>query len=182
MSVLIRELRGRLRELEEKHRSVPLAVVETELERRPVYLSISSETFQDLPKLFRGAYLRAYVVEDDFVISGLPRIRFDSSTFSRIEEVAYTLFEVDGIRDTPRIPHYKTDSTSSYGLELLKDGRVIATLMDSRFYISRDYERAEDLADALVQRVYRVEEKPSLIAILLSRLIRLLRRRTRGQG
>ncbi|MEM2126644.1 MAG: hypothetical protein QXH67_00275 [Candidatus Bathyarchaeia archaeon] len=176
MSILIRELKGRLRELEERHRSLPLAVIETELERRPVYLSISGEGYQDLPRLFRGTYLRAYVVEDEFVISGLPRIRFDSSTFSKIEEVAYTLIGVDGIRDTPRIPHYKPDSPSSYGLELVKDGRVIATLLDSKFYISRDYEGAEELADALVQRVYRVEERPSLIAILISRLIRLLRR------
>jgi len=178
LSTLIRELKGRLRELEERHKSVPLAVIESELERRPVYRSISERfyEFQEVPRIFRGAYLKAYVVEDDFVISGLPRIRFDSSTFSRIEEVAYGLFGVDGIRDTPRIPHYKPDSAASYGLELIKGGRVIATLMDSKFYINRGYERAEELADALVQRVYRVEARPGLLAILLSRLIRLFRR------
>lgn len=177
MAIIIRELKDRLKQLESKHRMLPSVVLETELRRRPVSLSFSRLGYEEIARIFKGSFLKGEIVEDDFVIMNLPDIPFDSSTLSKVERVAYERFSIDEIRDAPRIPHYKPGQTgATIGLELIKKDMVVASLFESRVYINRYYEQAEELADALIKEVYKFEAKPSLLAIIFARLIKAIRK------
>ncbi|MBS7619871.1 hypothetical protein KEJ21_04400 [Candidatus Bathyarchaeota archaeon] len=175
LASLIREMKRRISELEKRHRSIPFTVLETEFRRRPITLSLSEKS-DELPKLFRGSFLHASVSEEDFIISNLPRIRFDSETFKKIEDVAYRMFDIEEVRDAPRIPHYKPDMFVEAGLEFVKHGRTVATLTPSKLYIDKEYDKAEDLAEALIKHVYSVEIKPSLLSKLIALIFRKFRK------
>lgn len=178
MAALIRELKRRLKDLEEKHKTRPLPsiVLEMEFARRPATLLYSSRDYKDMTEVFKGSSIKGEISGNEYVIYNLPQITFDSNTFKRIEEVAYGKFNVDGIVDVPPIPHPRYGREVSGGLELLKNGRPIATLFPSRFHINIDYEYAEELAEELLKEVYRFEREPSLLEILIIKIRKFIRK------
>lgn len=175
MSAIIRELKRRIKELENRHRSLPYSVIETELKKRPISKTSTAHNPYDYVGIVRGSFIKGEVMEDDFVLSNLPRISFDSSTFLKIEEIAYDRLDIEEIRDAPRIPQYDRKS-SNEGLELLRGGDVVASLYESMFYVTRDYEHAETLADALINEIYKLDSKPGYLRILLVRLAMALKK------
>lgn len=177
MATVIRELKRRLEELERRHQSLPMIVLETELKRKPVYVSYSCQSDQEFSYIFRGGpFLRGDILDEDFVIENLPSISFDSSTLSRIEQTVCGRFRIDEIRDAPRVPYYRAGRTLKLnGIELIKNNHAVSTLFENIVFIDRDCAFAEELADVLVKEIYRVESKPGFLALLLSRLIRFLR-------
>lgn len=183
MSTLIRELKRRLKDLEEKHRTRPLPsiVVEMEFSRKPVTMMYSSKEYKDMVEVFRGASIKGEISGNEYIVYNLPHIVFDSNTFKRIEEVAYGKFNIDKIVDVPPIPHPRYGREAAGGLELLKDGKPVATLFPSRFHININYELAEELAEALLKEVYRFEREPSLFEILIMKIKRFIRRISRGE-
>ncbi|KPV61578.1 MAG: hypothetical protein AOA65_2395 [Candidatus Bathyarchaeota archaeon BA1] len=180
MAILIQRLKERVKELEGKHRGVPLVVLETELRRRPITMRLPNAVSKEIDRVFKEPYLRGEIVEDNFAVKNLPRILFDSATFTKIEKVAYDQFAIDEIRDVPRIPYYTPEHAGIRGgLELVRKGVDVATLFESEVYINRDYELAEELADALVKSVYGVEAKPSLLTMLFARVAKVIRKMLR---
>jgi len=177
LAAVIRELKRRLEELENRHQSLPTIVLETELKKKPVYVSYNLQTEQELTHVFRGGpFLRGDVVDEDFVIENLPSISFDSPTLSRIEQAVCRRFGIEEIRDVPRIPYYKSGRTLRLsGIELIKNNRVVSTLLENMIFIDRHYESAEELADALVEEIYKAESRPGFLTLLITRLIRFVK-------
>jgi len=177
LAAVIRELKRRLEELENRHQSLPTIVLETELKKKPVYVSYNRQTEQELTHVFRGGpFLRGDVVDEDFVIENLPSISFDSPTLSRIEQAVCRRFGIDEIRDVPRIPYYKNGRTIRLsGIELIKNNRVVSTLLENMIFIDRHYESGEELADALVEEIYKAESRPGFLTLLITRLIRFVK-------
>jgi hypothetical protein len=175
LAAVIRELR--LEELERKHRSLPRIVLETELKRRPVYVSYSYGAEQELTRVFRGGpFLKGDIVDEDFVIENLPSITFDSSTLGKIEEAVCRRFGIDGICDVPQVPYYKGGrAVRLSGIELIRNGRVVSTLLENVVFIDRSCEFSEELADVLVAEIYRAKSKPGFLTLLFSRLMEFVR-------
>ncbi|MEM2136934.1 MAG: hypothetical protein QXI93_03140 [Candidatus Methanomethylicia archaeon] len=183
MSTIIRELKKRLMELESKHKTKPLPsiVIETEFGRKPATITYTSQEPKDMVELFKGASIKGEILGNEYVIYNLPQITFDSKTFKKIEEIAYEKFNFDKIMDIPAIPHPRLGRETMGGLELIKNGIPIVTLFSTRFQININYEHAEEIADALIKEVYRFEAKPSLLEIILSKIIEFIKRLMRRQ-
>jgi len=177
LAAVIRELKRRLEELEHRHQILPTIVLETELKKKPVYASYNRQTEQELTHIFRGGpFLKGDVVDEDFVIENLPSISFDSPTLSRIEQAICRRFGIDKICDVPRVPYYKGGRTLRLnGIELIKNNRVVSTLLENMIFIDRHYESGEELADALVEEIYKAESRPSFLTLLITRLIRFVK-------
>ncbi|MCS7369181.1 MAG: hypothetical protein NDF57_05665 [archaeon GBS-70-058] len=183
MSIIISELKKRLKELEAKHitRPIPSIVIETEFSRKPATIMYTSSEYKDLTEIFKGSSVKGEILGDEYIIYNLPQISFDSKTFKKIEDIAYGKFKVERIVDVPPIPHPRYGRETSAGLELIKDGKPIATIYSTRFHININFEAAEELADELIREVYRFEEKPSLLAILIWKIKKFLKKRFGGK-
>ncbi|MCX8168634.1 MAG: hypothetical protein N3E39_00200 [Candidatus Methanomethylicia archaeon] len=183
MSILINELKKKLMELESKHKTKPLPsiVIEMEFSRKPILLKRALEEYKGLEDVFKGFSIKGEISGNEYVIYNLPQVIFDSNTFRKIEEVAYDRFNIDSIVDVPPIPHPRYGRESSGGLELLKDGKPVATLYSTRFHINTNYDQAEKLAEVLLKEVYKYEEKPGLLEILFWKFKKFLKRVFRGK-
>jgi len=177
LAAVIRELKRRLKELEHRHRSLPMIVLETELKKKPVYASYNCQTEQELTHVFRGGpFLKGDIMDEDFVIENLPSISFDSPTLSRIEQAICRRFGIDEICDVPRVPYYKSGRTLRLsGIDLIKNNRVVSTLFENMIFIDRHYESGEELADALVGEIYKAKSRPSFLTLLITRLTRFIK-------